>query len=331
MHNRLTPFFDSFLDSLTDSAVRDLAWVIGAPGLLDAGYPAYNGQVVDDAWCRAQLEICAPWLAALDQAPQPLHDFIAARPTRRLGHYFETLIAFWLARVPDMQILATNLQVQDAQRTLGEYDFLLCEGHGKILHWEAAVKFYLQAEPMSEQQNFIGPGGQDRLDLKLDRVFLHQLKLGYTRAGEAALPHGWVLDKAWAFIKGYLFYAASPVYEMHGIDAAPPAKIISIPGISATHAAGWWVRYPVENLPQRAAVSHWMLLPRLRWLAPVRLAADARVMTCRALATMLAAHFSTSDEAMLVVEVERDSGGKWHELARGFVVCNRWPRMTLRE
>jgi len=196
----------TILDSLRDPMVRDLAWVIGAPVLPDATFPTYAGRVVDDAWCRTQLQTCAPWLAALDSEPRSLHDFIAARPTRRLGHHFESLIAFWLAYLPGMQIIASNLQVKDSQRTLGEYDFLLRDASADIYHWEAAVKFYLQAKPQAEQHAFIGPGAQDRLDLKLDRVFNRQLKLGYTPTGREAFPPGIALNKAQAFIKGYLFY-----------------------------------------------------------------------------------------------------------------------------
>jgi hypothetical protein len=165
--------------------------------------------VVDDAWCRTQLKTCAQWLVALDTEPRSLHDFIAQRPTRRLGQYFETLIAFLLAHIPDTQIIATNLQVQNAQRTLGEYDFLFRDADGNICHWETAVKFYLQAEPLSEQRAFIGLAVRDRLDIKLDRVFQHQLQLGHTPAGRAALPTGLVLQKTQAFIKGYLFYPAT--------------------------------------------------------------------------------------------------------------------------
>ena len=309
--------FDSrLIDALRDPAVRDLAWVIGSPGLPDAAFPAYAGRVVENAWCGAQLIACASWLAALDMEPHPLHAFIAARPTRRLGHYFESLITFWLEHLPDMRIITTNLQVQGTDRTLGEYDFLLCNAAGEICHWEAAVKFYLQAEPVAEQRAFVGPGGRDRLDLKLQRVFHHQLDLGNTPAGRAALPQGLVLHKAQAFIKGYLFHAADH------------AKNISIPGISAQHLSGWWVRYPVHNLPRLAADSHWVMLPRLRWLAPVYLNDDVHVMAHDSICNTLDAHFATSDEAVQVAELQRNNKNEWREKARGFVVCHAWPHMN---
>lgn len=302
----------AFIDTLHDPTVRDLAWVIGSPGLLDASHPAYHGRVVDDAWCGTQLQASAAWLAALDLTPLPLHSYIAARPTRRLGHYFEALIKFWLTHMPDTHIIATNLQVQDEQRTLGEYDFLFRDASAAVCHWEAAVKFYLQQEPVAEQRAFIGPGTRDRLDLKLDRVFQHQLVLGRTHAGEQALPQGVRLDKTQAFIKGYLFYHASTI----GKSATQ--------GVSAAHLSGWWVHHAREELPQASADSRWIILPRLRWLSPARLAADAGVMTYAALGSKLNQHFNSSNEAVLVFEMTY-AAGEWHEQSRGFVVCSSWP------
>lgn len=305
------------LDTLRDPTVRDLAWVIGSPGLIEAAHPAYLGRVVDDSWCSAQLQASAAWLAKLDLAPLPLHNFIAARPTRRLGHYFEALISYWLLHMPDTELIASNLQVQDAQRTLGEYDFLFRDASAAVCHWEAAVKFYLQVEPLAEQRAFIGPGTRDRLDLKLERVFQHQLLLGNTHAGQQALPPGLLLDKAQAFIKGYLFY--------HAATCKPaPAS-----GVSAAHLSGWWVRHAREKIPQDSTESGWLILPRMRWLAPARLADDINVMNYATLAIHLEQHFSTSTEALLVIELLRATTGEWHEKSRGFVVCSTWPVLAV--
>jgi uncharacterized protein len=302
-----------FIDTLRDPAVRDLAWVIGSPGLIDASHPAYLKRVVDDAWCTAQLQACTAWLTALDLAPLALHSFVAAHPTRRLGHYFETLIKFWLTHMPDTQIIASNLQVQNELRTLGEYDFLFRDASAAVCHWEAAVKFYLQLEPLAEQPAFIGPGTRDRLDLKLDRVFQHQLTLGNSPAGRSALPPGIKLDRAQAFIKGYLFYHAATY------------KNIATPGVSAAHLSGWWARHTVEKIPQASPESRWIILPRMRWLAPAREAEDAKILSFSTLGTHLNTHFSISSEAVLVIEMAHSTSGAWHEITRGFVVCSSWP------
>ncbi len=307
---------DSFMNSLHDPVVRDLAWVIGSPGLLDKTWTAYAGHVVDDAWCRTQLNASAQWLAELNNEPRNLHDFITQHPTRRLGQYFESLIAFWLAHIPDTQVIARNLQVQNGQRTVGEYDFLFRDAEGNICHWETAVKFYLQAEPLPEQRAFIGLAVRDRLDIKLNRVFQHQLQLGHTPAGCAALPTGIVLKKTQAFIKGYLFY---PVTQ------AGKYSIPIIPGVSNNHLSGWWIRHPVGSLPQITPDSYWTILPRLRFLAPVRLNAEASVMEQAEICAALDAHFAVSDESVQVIELQRDRDNSWREATRGFVMCSKWP------
>lgn len=301
------------MDTLHDQSVRDLAWVIGAPVLLEATFPSYMGRVVDDAWCSAQLLSCENWLAALDRAPEPLHQFISARPTRRLGHRFETLIQFWLLHKPDTLLIATNLQVQGQGRTLGEYDIIFSDANAEIYHWEAAVKFYLQVDPLAEQYAFIGPGTRDRLDLKTERVFQHQLLLGDTTAGQLALPQGVQLNKTQAYIKGYLFY--------HGSTIGATA----IPGVSALHLQGWWVRHSIEKLPNMSVQSRFIIPPRLRWLATALLAEDTKVMTYETLGTRLDEHFQLSNEAVLVFEMTQMSTGLWREQSRGFVVCKTWP------
>jgi len=301
------------LETLHDPAVRDLAWVIGSPGLVDAAYPPYQNRVVNDSWCTAQLQQYTSWLIALDQSPLPLHDFIATHPTRRLGHYFETLIAYWLTHQEDVEIIATNLQVQQQQKTLGEYDFIFRNADAEVCHWEAAVKFYLQQDPISEQHAFIGPGTRDRLDLKLAKVFQQQLHLGDSAAGQQALPHGITIDKSQAFIKGYLFY-----------HAATPRNS-SIAGISAAHLDGWWARHNIDEIPQASAESHWIIPLRLSWLAPVLATANEAVFNSRTLQQHLALHFATLNEALLIIELIPTDTGKYREISRGFVVCKTWP------
>ena len=302
--------------TLHDAAVRDLAWVIASPGLLDAHHPDYAGQVVDDAWCAAQLTTCTPWLMQLDAAPQALHAHIAARATRRLGLYFESLLAFWLAHAPHMQLIAANLPVREAGRTLGEYDLLWRDDAGVTRHWEAAVKFYLQAEHLPTTHTFIGPAARDRLDLKLQRVFQHQLTLSHSRAGQAALPPQVAPLLTQAFIKGYLFYPA------HTFLTQPSAT----PGVSPAHLRGWWLRQGSGALPHSAAHTRWVQLSRLRWLAPLRLDADAEVMTQQQVEAMLQAHFAAAPTPLQLVEVVRGDRGMWYEVTRGFVVHAAWPQ-----
>jgi len=320
------PSYSQLLHTLQDPAVRDLAWVIGSPGLVDAGYPPYANHVIDDAWCAEQLKNSTEWLVALDKNPADLHQFIAARPTRRLGHYFETLIAYWLNHQPDIEIIAANLQVRDASRTVGEYDLLLRTVRS-VCHWEVAIKFYLQTKMPATLHTFLGPGGHDRLDLKLARIFQHQLRLSDTESGLAALPNGVILDKTLAFIKGYLFYPVS--FFSANYCAAMQGNISSsvTAGVSVQHLAGWWIRHAETPLPQHAANSGWIILPRMRWLSPAKLSAETAVQTYGEMCLTLAQHFQVSDEALLLAELNRDRLNSWHEITRGFVVHEKWPSL----
>lgn len=306
---------NSVLPLLRDPAVRDLAWVIASPGLLDANHAEYARQVVDDAWCEAQLRACLAWLLKLDTAPHALHRHIATHASRRLGLYFETLIAFWLTHAPHIQLISRNLQVRDGNRTMGEYDLLWRDETGHVRHWEAAVKFYLQAEAIPATRAFVGPGARDRLDLKLDRVFQHQLVLGRTPAGLASLPDGIKLGGAQAFIKGYLFYPAG----------ATEAQ--ATPGVSPSHLRGWWQHHSSMELPQSQADTRWVVVPRLRWLAPLRMTAGAEMVTQDEMCAALERHFALSHRALLLAEMMRVEDSSWQECARGFVVHADWPHL----
>lgn len=306
---------NDLFSTLKHPAVRDLAWSIGAPGLLDSSLPAYRDRVVDDAWCMAQLQAASAWLRELDRAPQPLLEFLASRPTRRLGHYFESLIIFWLTHARDTTIIATNLQVQNPHQTVGEYDLLYRNSQHEVCHWEMAVKFYLQSQPRPEPHYCIGPGMRDRLDLKLQHVFQRQLRLGQTPWGQAALPPRLRLDKAQAYIKGFLFY--------HALLPQPQAVL----GISPDHLHGWWLHQGDTALPQRSASSRWCVLPRLRWLSPARMEKDNAVLDRTELDSTLAQHFAADGNAVLLAELQQAEDGSWQEIARGFVVSRDWPHL----
>lgn len=300
----------SLLAQLHDPAVRDLAWVIGSPGLLDANHPAYQDSVVTDTWCAQALDNCHDWLLQLDAQPAPLHQFVTQHATRRLGYYFETLIEFWLAHASGIQLVAHNLPVRENLITLGEFDFLFSEQSAKTLHWETAIKFYLQAEDTRSQHDFIGPGGYDRLDLKTTRIFGHQLMLAHSPACHVAVYANM------AFIKGMLFYHPSRKYT-----AIPP-------GVSPEHLRGWWIRQQQDDIPRTSAHSRWLILPRLSWLAPTRLSVVTETMSFSELQNRIYENFEKRKNALLVAELMQDSTGYWQEVSRGFIVTPDWPELA---
>ncbi len=194
------------LGELANDAVRALAWSMGGPSLLGSA-PGLSLWSSDSA-ARALSEHW-DWLMWLDQDPSELHDHLAVNPSWKVGLYFEALLEFWLARTPSYQLLARNLQVQAAGRTLGALDFVVRDSGGAVEHWEVAVKFYLQHEPSDAWGAWVGPNKRDRLDRKLDRMRDHQVPLSATPEAAAALARIGVSypDKRVAVVKGTLFEA----------------------------------------------------------------------------------------------------------------------------
>ena len=163
-------------------------------------------------------------LVSPDQAERLIQQLIDSKPefekqlerrrSGRLGIYYETLWGFILQHLPDTEVLAANLPVRNKQRTLGEYD-LICRQGNSILHLELAIKFYLglpdaNSDDASPTFQWIGPGLRDRLDIKLQRLFHHQLTLANLPEGKAAITNctgssdHLVISKA--LVQGRLFY-----------------------------------------------------------------------------------------------------------------------------
>ena len=300
---------------LTEPLVRSLAWLIGSPNLLDEHDPRFAGRLVNDTWCAQALGRSAAWLEALDRDPQPLLDFVAAEPTRRLGRLAESLLAFWLAQEAGVQLLARNLAVRDAKRTLGEFDFIFrTNGQAQATHWEAAVKFYLRRPEIDGLAGYVGPGERDTLAAKSERVFERQLALGETVEGKAALATlGVDALQPRAFIKGFLFYP-------HG-HASIPEK-----GVSAGHAHGWWLRALPGWEQALDAQCRYKVLPRLHWLAWPALAAQDDLLDRDALAVVVAQGMHADSGAVMVAALapSGDGSGAWRERERGFVVPAGW-------
>lgn len=296
------------LAQLSDSHVRDLAWAIGSPSLIDPGFPGFEGKVVSDAYCDEQLAAAADWLRELDQAPEPLHDHIRRHESSRLGRYFERLIEFWLLHRRDVEELRAGEPVRSgAHHTLGEYDFVFRE-NGKWRHWETVVKFYLQDAEGAGWHDYVGPGARDRLAVKINRVFERQLALSETFEGKQVLGDRQPISSS-TFFKGYLF---------HAMDAS------IAPGISPRHLHGWWSR---ASLPADGKDSRWCVLPRLRWLSPCLIDENSSLphFSREEMDEFMARHFSSSTEPILMAELAARPNDSLAEISRGFVVDSDWP------
>lgn len=286
---------------LTDPHVRALAWLLSAPDLLDPGAPQWKGQI-------AQLPpdpSIDHWLVALDHAPSELHAYLQMQPLTRLGRYAEKLMAFYFRH--QGILVAHSVQVRAGKSaTIGEFDFLLRSGTA-LLHWEFATKFYLleAGDAARGADYFIGPSLADMLSRKMCKILDRQLALGQHPAAQIHLPQA--LTAAQALIKGWLFYH----------DDVP----LPLPstGLSADHCRGFWC--PLEEL-DAAAGEHYVILPRLSWLAPAKTTV-AECLDRAGLQDRLAACFQHNPTPVLVALMTLTENVAL-ETRRGFIVPDDW-------
>lgn len=242
------------ISEYNDRRVRDLAWTLGSPPLLQRR----DGHVrwVESAWFEDVLKDFEGDLLSLDKNPGRLHQVIDSRRDSRLGHYFESLWRYWLENNPRYQLLHANLQVQDGSRTIGEFDFIVRDDvTGKTLHWEIALKFYLGCGNTSLAANWWGPMRRDRLDIKTDRLIEHQTRLSKQPATRALLADlGISIDETWVILKGRLFY------PLDGKQDSPAEH-------DPQHLRGFWLT--ASDFNRLDSTASWRLLDKPRWLAPL--------------------------------------------------------------
>jgi len=320
---------------LNTPQVRDLAWVIQSPVLLTAAgqewQPVGTGEdlIINDAWCEQQFAKHREWLYALDESPQPLLQWLRLRQSPRLGYYFESLVEFWLRHENTNNRLVPHLQIKDEpengrQRTLGEFDFLLVdETRRQILHWEVAVKFYLRYPQADGSYLWCGPNPRDRLDLKLQRLFQHQLLLSRLPPAIAALQQLGLNLPVWPrlLLKGYLFYRSHT--EWRNAQS-------HFDGLSARHLRGWWTYLEPFEIPQAASDSRWLYLPRLQWLAPATIHGEGKdqLMNLQELHKFCLVMLKRHQKPPLVAEMRLMQTDVWEEVSRGFVLPQNWPGFT---
>ena len=299
---------------LRNPYVRDLAWLLDSPDLLDAGNPHWGGQIAS-LFAHLGQEI-DDWLCQLDERPAELQALIERHGFNRLGRYSELLMAFFLEHIGALQM--HGLQVRAASgETVGEFDFLLRDPAARLVHWEFATKFYLLESdaPAYQTDALVGPNLADTLGAKMRKILERQLHLSQHPAARAALKA--LPEAAQALIKGWLFYPpeATPLSTAQGLNPA--------------HCRGFW--RPLSSLGE---LGHdcFLILPRLSWLAPAR-SARADCFDRNGALRALELHFAKDNLPVMLALMEPD-GGDAMEIERGFIVPDDWQtraRLFLRQ
>lgn len=286
---------------LAEPHVRALAWLLDSPDLLDPQDPHWQGRIASLGALDAPTKA---WLEHIDHDPSALKAALGNKAYTRLGLYAEKLMAFYF-RAQGV-LVAHGLQVRAARNdTVGEFDFLLDTGANAFEHLEFATKFYLlEGAAASRYERFVGPNLADSLGAKMRKIVERQLALGAHPAALAILAQP--VLRARALVKGWLFYP---------LEAAP-----GMPGISETHCRGFWCALEqVEQLPGQ----HYVILPRLQWLAPYRSSATDAILDNMQLRAQLADSFAATPLPVLVACVRQEQGIVL-ENARGFIVPDDW-------
>ncbi|WP_111708063.1 DUF1853 family protein [Lutibacter citreus] len=99
-------------------------------------------------------------------------------PNTRLGKRVEQFVFNHLEQIPYIEILKTNIQIQNKTITVGEIDCLLLKNNAPI-HLEIVYKFYLYDPKVgnNELDHWIGPNRKDSLVTKLTKLKDKQLPI----------------------------------------------------------------------------------------------------------------------------------------------------------
>jgi uncharacterized protein len=290
-----------------NKAVQDLAWVITSPALMELP-ECECPELVQDT------ETIAAWLLALDNAPEQLEQCVRDMKRHTLGSYYETLVGFWLANRPDIQVRAVNLQVSEEKITVGEFDFVV-QTPEKLFHVEVAVKFYLQLHHSDQWEHWIGARGHDCLGSKMEKLLHQQLQLGKRPSGKQALAEKGVDNVTPSlFLKGYFFY---PHQAFFSAAITPPHHA------NPYHLRGWWC--PVEDVEYFSKERClWAAPAKSDWLAPACYLTAGQLMGYGELVDYLNQHFSNHSKPVLLTAMQPDRAGVWHEQHRGFIMPEKW-------
>lgn len=270
---------------------RDYLWACSAPSLMRAAAPSFDSL------------LACPAIATVPPG---------ASSRRRLGLYYEDLVAALLKDTLAPEPVHRNVQCVQGGITAGEFDFLY-RSAGQWFHLETAVKFYLCCGDGGALSDFVGPGRRDRLDIKWQRLQQHQLALASHPAGKAALDRlGIELPQPHLLMPGYLFYRAGQNRLSSALH----------PDISAEHLRGWWL--PLGELERlHTGTEHrYALVPKLGWLPPAR-REYSDTLNWRG----LRAHLLQQPGPILVAQLSRlnlEGAPCWGETGRGFVVPDDW-------
>jgi uncharacterized protein len=305
--------------------VRDLAWACFSQSLLHIDQVGGLSTAVSS--CTPDLTPeREQWLQQLDDDPAALIQHLSVRPTHRLGIYFEQLWHFFLQEDPGYDLIARNLPVHDAGRTLGEFDCIAySHQQQRHIHLELAVKFFLGVPQNPERtqngqiegnaHDWLGPDRKDRLETKQKQLLQRQIMLGETPAAKKVLADLGIIDSAKEIaLKGYLFQPlSSPLPPPPGYNRACPFSV-------------WVTLEELGSHCDALAASAFVVLPKWRWLSPAQNDAPEDRLDPHQLQRAIALALDDDQYPPLIAALD----GTGTESSRFFVTPQNWPQDSQR-
>jgi hypothetical protein len=305
--------------------LADLAWASQSP--LMTSLNRYDPT-------QPQLDIDKS--AAPDRQPGGLDVAPAQLTSRFLGPYFELLWRRLIELSSNLQLIAHNVQIHEAGKTLGEFDFFLkhnkpsCshdthtfsgpQPQSATIHQEVAVKFYLGlpvAQDNAPPSVWFGPNQLDRLDLKLNNMLTRQIKLSQQAGVRAKLAELLSVSitadssiKPEIIIKGYLFH--------------PYGCPLPLPEYANPQAlSGQWLAFSkLSKLTKH--YPWWAILPKLEWLAPTG-RHHLQLLSASQLTAALTDSMAINKPQLIAAMAGNDVNHK-SEIARFFIVSDHWQK-----
>jgi len=309
---------------LCSSPLNDLRWVLTSPNMLSSTHELFRRVSTPS---NDEINI------VMKAAMQP--EFAAHLEKRKshfLGAYFEHLWLFYLKHSPRYELIASNLQVNEQGKTIGEFDIIAFDKHEqRYLHQELAIKYYLgHNQPQESETRWIGPQSVDRLDIKMGKLINQQLRLSENVAAKNVLQN---LDikqvEPQLLIKGCLFQRRQ--------NNAPNQAYERPDYVDPEHVQATWLPFKelaTELGHEQSPHDYWKVLEKPEWLAPITLKITSideyDIMTTEELISRLTHQQNTNGRALLISRLNKEKGkernlGRLISTEKIFAVPHCWP------
>ena len=217
------------------------------------------------------------------------------------GKYFESLIHYAIEIDEKYDLILKNKPIYKGKITTGEIDLIIRKPDTQALeHWEIALKFYLQHGP-NDANEMIGPGGNDTLASKLEKLESKQLPLGL---------HPSVIEEVGStptsklFLKGIFF---------HHLDST-----LQLDNANSKAETGWWINKAELVKLESLKVDKWSILQKSEWIG-TSFSEETPEFDLSGLITHLT-NSNELDNRGICIAGYKEESGRYIETTRGFVV-----------